>query len=106
MTADFNRCRLQSGNVAFGFFHIFDFIFMVFGPAAVHTQQHFRPVLSLGAAAAGMNFEKGVVFVGFAGKQRFQLAAAGFYLQLLQLGYDLGNQFPITLLFRQFTEFA
>ena len=53
-----------------------------------------------------MNFEKGVVFVGFAGKQRFQLAAAGFYLQLLQLGYDLGNQFPIALLFRQFTEFA
>ena len=106
VSADFDGCRLQPGNVAFRFLHIFHLILMRFRPAGIHSEQHFRPVLSLGAAAAGMNFEKGVVFVGFAGKQRFQLAAAGFCLQLLQLGYDLGNQFPIALLFRQFTEFA
>jgi hypothetical protein len=44
------------------------------GPAGVHAQQHFGPILRLGAAAAGMDLEIAVVAVGLARKQAFKLA--------------------------------
>jgi len=38
----------------------------LFGPAGIHAQQHFRPVLTFGAARAGVDFNVGIVGVGFA----------------------------------------
>src|SRR6185437_12417898 len=40
------------------------------GPARVHAQQHFGPVLAFGAAGAGMDGEDGVEAIVFAAEQR------------------------------------
>ena len=53
---------------------------MLLGPARIHAQQHAGPVLALGAAGAGMDFEIAVVAVGLAGQQRLELAAGDFGL--------------------------
>ena len=45
------------------------------GPAAVHALEHVGPVLALGAAGAGMDFEIGVEAVGLARQQRLDLPA-------------------------------
>ena len=45
-----------------------------FGPARVHAKQHRGPVLAFGAACAGVDFEIGIVAVGFARKHRLDLA--------------------------------
>ncbi len=49
---------------------------LAFRPARIHAQQHVRPILALGAAGAGMDFEVGVVGIGLARKQRLDLARA------------------------------
>ena len=64
---------------------------MVFGPAAVHTQQHFRPVLSLGAAAAGMHLKESIIAVDFTGKQSFQFAPFSLFPELCQLFQTVGH---------------
>ena len=38
-------------------------------PAQIHAFQHFRPVLGLGAASAGMNVQKRVHMIGLAAEQ-------------------------------------
>jgi hypothetical protein len=43
----------------------------LFRPTQVHPQKHFRPVLRLGAAGAGLNREDGVQAVVFARQKRF-----------------------------------
>ena len=43
-------------------------------PARVHAQEHRGPVLALGAAGAGVDFEIGVVGVGLARQHRLDLA--------------------------------
>jgi hypothetical protein len=52
---------------------------VLLGPARVHAQQHLGPVLALGAAGAGMDFEIGIVGVGLARQQRLELAPRGFF---------------------------
>ena len=39
---------------------------MGFGPAQVHSEQHFRPVLRFGATGAGLDVEEGITGVEFA----------------------------------------
>jgi len=62
-----------------------DLIAVGLGPARVHAQQHARPVVGLGAAGAGVHFQIGVVAVGLAGQQGFQLGAGGAILDAAQL---------------------
>ena len=54
-----------------------DLISALFGPAIIHALKHFGPILALGSASAGMNFNKSVVAIGFAGKQSCNLVAIG-----------------------------
>ena len=63
------------------FFEQLDLVAVLLGPARVHAQQHAGPVLALGAAGAGMDFEIGVVGVGLAGEQRLELAPRGLGLE-------------------------
>ena len=85
-----------------GLFQIFDLEAVLLGPARVHAQQHRGPVLALGAAGAGMDFEIGVEAVGLAGQQRFELAARDFLLQRLQRGLGFGDDALIVLGFAEF----
>ncbi|MNI53173.1 hypothetical protein D3C73_1079940 [compost metagenome] len=54
-------------------------------PAAVHAQQHAGPVVRLRAAGARVDLQIGVITVGLAGQQGFQLGARGAVLDRLQL---------------------
>ena len=104
MPADLNGCRFETGYITLGFFHIFNLVLMRFRPAAVHAEQHLGPVLRFSTAAAGMNFQIGVVGVDFAGKQRLKLAAARLLLQFLKLLHNLGNNRFVALLFGHFCQ--
>ena len=57
-------------------FHQLDLVAAALGPARVHAQQHVGPVLALGAAGAGMDFEIGVVGVGLARRAASRSAGA------------------------------
>ena len=76
---------LDAGFFAIGHIEQFDLVFPALGPACVHTQEHIGPVLALGAAGAGMDFEIGIVLIGFAGEQRLDLTARGFLLERADL---------------------
>ena len=52
-----------------------DLVAVALGPARVHAQQHLGPILALGAAGAGVDFEIGVVGVGLAREQRLRARA-------------------------------
>lgn len=73
-----NRSTFDACNFTFGDFHQFAFEAMRFDPAQVHTQQHVRPVLSLGTTRASLNFNIAVVLVHLAREHATELK----YLQL------------------------
>src|SRR6185437_2799231 len=80
-----------SGALARAFLDPFHLVVVRFGPARIHAQQHLGPVLRLGAAGARVNFEIGVVAVGFARQQALGLALASLIAQLGEIGLGLGD---------------
>ena len=94
---DLDGGRLDARLFALGFLDIVDLEAVRVRPARVHAQQHRGPVLALGAAGAGVNFEIGVVIVGLARQQRFELAPRHFGLEIAQGGFGLGDDFLILL---------
>ena len=52
---------------------LFHCVLVARGPAGIHAQQHFGPVLRLCAASAGVDFKDGVLIVFLAGKQHDKL---------------------------------
>ena len=97
VAADLDGRGLDAGLFALGLLEIFDLEAVLLGPARIHAQQHRGPVLALGAAGAGMDFEIGVEAVGLAAEQRFELAAGDFLLQGFQRGLGLGHDALIVL---------
>ena len=89
---DQQRRRLDAGLLAVMDFHDLDLEIVPLRPARIHPQQHLRPVLALGAAGAGMDFEIGVVGVGLAREQRFDLAA----LDLGRSAFSAASASPTT----------
>ena len=61
------------------------------GPARVHAQEHRGPVLALGAAGAGVDFEIGVVVVGFAREQGLDLPRPDLAGQRADGGFGLAT---------------
>ena len=90
MALDHDRRRLDAGLVARRLFDHLDVELPPLRPAHVHAQQHARPVGALGSAGAGMDFEIGVVGVGFARQQRLELAPFALGFQRLQRRDPLG----------------
>src|SRR6185437_17012027 len=62
---------------------------------------HSGPVLTLGAAGAGVNFEITVVGVGFAREQCFELAPRHLRLQALERGFRLADRLVVFLALAQ-----
>lgn len=77
---------------------------LAFGPAGVHAQKHVRPVLTFGAAGAGMDFEIGVVAIGFAGEHGFHLAAPCLGLQGLQRVFGFLDDALVALFLAKFDQ--
>ena len=76
----------------------------LFGPAAVHALEHFGPVLAFGAAGAGMDFDIGVVGVGFAREQRPDLVFFGARRERRQRGNRLIDHRLIAFHFGEFDQ--
>ena len=104
MALDLDGGGFDAGLFALGLFEVLDLEAVLLGPARVHAQQHLGPVLALGAAGAGMDFEIAIVAVGLAGQQRLELAARHFGLQLAQRRFGLGDDFLIVLGFAEFDQ--
>jgi len=64
---------------------------VLLGPAGVHAKQDAGPILALGAAGTGVDFEIGLVGVGLARQQRFEFAPRGLGLERLQHRLGLGD---------------
>src|SRR6185437_774206 len=79
-----DRRRFDAGALARAFLDPLDLAIMALGPAHIHAQQHFGPVL-------------GVVAVGLAREQAFGLALAGFVTQLAETGLGLGDDVLVAL---------
>ncbi len=90
--------RLDAGLFAIMLADDLDLVVAAFRPAHIHALEHLRPVLALGAAGAGMNFDIGVIGVGLAGQQRLDLAGMGLLPKLLQRGLGLGDDALVALL--------
>ena len=73
-------------------------------PAQVHTQQHLRPVLRLGAAGARLDVEKRVVRVHLAAKHAFQLQVPHLGLEALRVALDVARGALLALRLGQFEE--
>ena len=99
---DQDRRRLDAGLFAVVDFQHFDLEAAAFGPARIHAQQHVRPVLALGAAGAGVDFEIGVVGVGLARKQRLDLSGLDLAGERTDRGFGFGDDAGIALLFAEF----
>jgi len=68
-----HRRALDARDFAGGTFHELGLEAARLAPAQVHAQQHFRPVLRLGAAGTGLDVEIGVVDVHLAGEHALEL---------------------------------
>ena len=74
---------------------------MLLRPAHIHPQQHFRPVLRLRAAGAGMDLQETVIAIGLAGQQAFQFLTGYFLVQCCKRRFRFGQHLGVTFQFRQ-----
>ena len=89
---DADRCIFDSGAFArLRVNHRRD-ISLAFGPAQVHAQQHFRPVLRFGAARTRLDGQNGVEPVALAGKHGAGFELADVFVGRLQFPVGIGEQ--------------
>jgi hypothetical protein len=72
---------------------------MRFSPSQVHAQQHFGPVLRLGATCARLNVEIGIVVIHFTGKHSPKFEARQLTLESLQILCDFIDGRTVVFLF-------
>ena len=97
VTTDLNGGGFDAGFFTLRLFEIFDLEAVLLGPARIHAQQHFRPILAFGAASTGMNLQIRIKAVGFTGQQRFQFTPRDFLFEILQRGLCLCDHCLIVL---------
>src|SRR4029077_5644021 len=83
--------RLDASRLALGLLEPLDFVAVLLRPARIHAKKHAGPILALGTARAGMNFDIRIIGVGLAREERFELAPRDFRLELLQRRFRLGD---------------
>ncbi len=103
--ADLDGGGLDAGLLPFRTFHHGHLVTMLFGPAGVHAQQHFGPVLRLRPARASVDFKVAVIAVRLPRKQAFGLTPLGFFRKRAQAGQRFGHDSRIAFHFRQFHQF-
>ena len=88
---------LMPGLLAGALLEPFDLVAVRLRPAHVHAQQHLGPVLRLGAAGAGMDFEIAVIGVGLAGEQALELAPRRFRRAAFERRFGIGDDGRLAL---------
>ena len=95
VAAHVHRGALDSRHVAAGNLDQLGVEILVLGPAQIHAQHHFRPVLGLGAAGAGLDVEIGVGGIRSAGEHAAEFERFEFAEQAGEFGFGLAEQFPV-----------
>jgi hypothetical protein len=67
------------------------------GPAQVHAQYHFRPVLSFGASRAGLNVEIGVIAIHLAGEHASKFKRSQLRLECRDVALDFADRIGVIL---------
>ena len=101
-TVNFESSGLDARPFAFETVGKDDLEVVAFGPAEIHTEQHFGPVLRFGAAGAGVDGHDGVAAVVLTGEEHAGFEMAENFGEALELAFDIavdGFAFP-----RQFEE--
>ena len=73
MAGDFKGRRFDAGLFASAFLDPLHLIAVGLAPAHIHAAHHLGPILGLGTAGAGMDFQEAVIAVGFPRQQAFDL---------------------------------
>jgi len=73
-------------------------------PAQIHAQQHGRPILRLGAAGSGLNFEEGVVGIHLTRKHAPELKLADLAFHRPEVGGDHRDHADIVFVTREIQE--
>ena len=97
-TLDHHGGRLDAGFVAVQHVQHLYIVAVRLRPAAVHTEQHLRPVLRLGAAGAGVEGQNGVVVVVLAVEHRHQLQLVDGFFDSVDRFLALGCQRGVVFL--------
>ena len=105
-THDMNRCALDACHFARRCFDDLDLEAMRFSPAQVHSQYHFRPVLSLGTTGAGLDVEVRVVGVHVTRKHAPELEACNLLLESAEIGGQLVDRVLVAFFQRHFEQLA
>jgi len=86
-------------------FHQFGLVAACLAPAQVHAQQHFGPVLRLGAPGTGLDVEVGVVDVHLAAEHALELEIGERLVGCVEIGDDGVEGVFVVLLGGEFEEF-
>jgi hypothetical protein len=76
------------------------------GPPQVHAQQHFGPVLRLGAARSRLDVEVGVVGIHLTGKHAPELETGNALLEAAEVTDDFGDGRGVVFFYREFEQFT
>ena len=101
---DFEGRRLDARDVAGTGFHQFGFPAAGFAPAQIHAQQHFRPILCLCAASAGLDVDVSIRGVQFAGEHALEFELVDAARVALDIRLDRQRGVVVFLHFDQFQE--
>ena len=89
MALDEERCALDAGLIARQQVSRLDREAVALGPAAVHAQQHLRPVLRLCSARTGVQRQDGIVGIVRAGEQHLKLQSLEAFSNRCELRLDV-----------------
>ena len=104
-TGDLDGHTFHSGFVTGNVVEKFELETLGFGPASVHTQEHFGPILGVGAPRTGMNIHDGCGVVMGTRKQGFHLGQTQSVFELVYLALENLEGFLTGVLFSEFEPF-
>ena len=98
--------RLDAGHVAAGHFHQLGLPATALGPAQVHAQQDFGPVLGFGATGTGLDVDEGVGRVHLPGEHALEFQLLDLGLVAIQVGNHRQRGVLVLLALGQLQQFA
>lgn len=75
-------------------------------PSDIHAKQHFRPILSFGAAGPGIDGDNGIFVIVFPAQNKIQREFSDPGIQLADLSFDLLDRIGVVFLLGQFEQYS
>ena len=94
--------RFNTRDFTLGQFGDYGFEALVFSPAQIHAQDHVGPILSLGSAGTGLNFQIGIILVLLATEHAAEFELCQMLIQCIALSLHGIDRILIVFLNRHF----